>query len=347
MAIRKRGDIWWLDITTPNGARLRRSCETTDRKAAQEHHDRLKVDLWRQAKLGEKPKYTWEDAALRWLNEQSHKASIHDDASKIKFLTPCFKGVALEDLNWDRIQYVIESKKGATSVATRNRYYALIRAMLRKAEREWEWIDGAPTIKLHKEPEGRVRYLSPQQIDKLLAVLPEHLADIAGFVFATGLRMGNVVRLRWQQLDLPRRVMCIQAAEIKTRRTLGIPLNEMAMAILKKQQGKHQDAVFTYQGKPIINANTKAWRKALKRAGIDDFRFHDTRHTWASLLIQNGVPKGMIKEMGGWQTEKMVERYAHLAPEHLAPHAAVIDEVLSAQRLKNRPQNTELDLDAQ
>ena len=69
MALRKRGQTWWLDIATPGGHRLRRSTETTDRKAAQELHDKLKADLWRQAKLGDKPKYTWEDAALRWLNE--------------------------------------------------------------------------------------------------------------------------------------------------------------------------------------------------------------------------------------------------------------------------------------
>ena len=74
MAIRKRGTTWWIDITTPGGQRVRQSAETTDRKAAQELHDRLKNDLWRQAKLGDKPKYSWEDAALRWLNEQAHKA---------------------------------------------------------------------------------------------------------------------------------------------------------------------------------------------------------------------------------------------------------------------------------
>ena len=66
----------------------------------------------------------------------------------------------------------------------------------------------------------------------------------------------------------------------------------------------------------------------MKKSGIEDFRFHDTRHTSASLLIQNGVPKGMIKEMGGWKSDSMVERYAHLAPEHLARLAAVLDELL-------------------
>lgn len=104
MAIRKRGTTWWIDITTPGGQRVRQSAETTDRKAAQELHDRLKNDLWRQAKLGDKPKYSWEDAALRWLNEQAHKASIRDDAKKIELLTPFFRRLPLTELTWDRMQ---------------------------------------------------------------------------------------------------------------------------------------------------------------------------------------------------------------------------------------------------
>jgi hypothetical protein len=90
MGISKRGKTWWIDITAPGGERIRQSAETTDRMAAKELPDRLKHDLWRQAKLGDKPKYTWEDAVLRWLNEQGHKASIRDDAKKIEFLTAFF-----------------------------------------------------------------------------------------------------------------------------------------------------------------------------------------------------------------------------------------------------------------
>jgi integrase len=73
-----------------------------------------------------------------------------------------------------------------------------------------------------------------------------------------------------------------------------------------------------------------AWRNARKKLGIEGFHFHDTRHTWASLLIQNGVPKGTVKELDGWKSEKMIERVAHLAPELLAPHAVVLDRVLKA-----------------
>ncbi len=74
------------------------------------------------------------------------------------------------------------------------------------------------------------------------------------------------------------------------------------------------------------DANT-AWRAALKRAGIEDFRFHDFRHTWASWLVQAGVPISVLQEMGGWESIEMVRRYAHLAPNHLTEHARQIDSI--------------------
>ena len=85
--------------------------------------------------------------------------------------------------------------------------------------------------------------------------------------------------------------------------------------------------VFTYAGKPLQSANTKAWRAALKRAGIEDFRWHDLRHTWATWQRQAGTPTYELQRLGGWRTGAMVERYAHLAPDHLASAAARLDAV--------------------
>jgi integrase len=73
-----------------------------------------------------------------------------------------------------------------------------------------------------------------------------------------------------------------------------------------------------FQGKPVGQVNTKAWRSALKRAGIKDFRWHDLRHTWASWHVQSGTPLHVLQELGGWSDYKMVQRYAHLTHEHLA-----------------------------
>lgn len=77
----------------------------------------------------------------------------------------------------------------------------------------------------------------------------------------------------------------------------------------------------------LYDANT-AWRAALRRAGIEDFRFHDLRHTWASWLVQAGTPISVLQEMGGWESIEMVRRYAHLAPNHLTEHAKHIDVIL-------------------
>ena len=105
-------------------------------------------------------------------------------------------------------------------------------------------------------------------------------------------------------------------------------LNETAVAVLRRQLGKHPVRVFTYAGKPYNRAYTKAWQKALKRAGIENFRWHDLRHTWASWLAQKGVPLSDIQEMGGWETPAMVRRYAHLSPAHLAHRAQLLDGLI-------------------
>ena len=88
--------------------------------------------------------------------------------------------------------------------------------------------------------------------------------------------------------------------------------------------GKHHSRVFTYQGKLVRAVNTKAWKRALRPAGIEDFRWHDTGHTWAGWHVQAGTPIHDLRGLGGRESVEMVRRYAHLAPEHLAKAAARI-----------------------
>ena len=105
---------------------------------------------------------------------------------------------------------------------------------------------------------------------------------------------------------------------------IAVPLNEDAVAVVLRQIGKHDTHVFTFRSKPVRQVNTKAWHKALRDAGIEDFRWHDLRHTWASWHVQAGTPIYELQELGGWESADMVRRYAHLAPEHLAKAAARI-----------------------
>jgi len=122
-------------------------------------------------------------------------------------------------------------------------------------------------------------------------------------------------------VDLVRRLAWIHPDEAKARKAIAVPLNAEAVALISKQVGKHQTHVFSFRGRPIRQVSTKAWYQALERAGIQDFRWHDLRHTWASWHVQNGTPLFALQELGGWESPDMVRRYAHLSAEHLAPYA--------------------------
>ena len=85
-----------------------------------------------------------------------------------------------------------------------------------------------------------------------------------------------------------------------------MPLNDTAMQVVREQRGKHPTRVFTYKGQPIKQANKRAWYNALKRAGIEDFRWHDLRHTWATWHAQAGTPELVLQRLGGWADLRMV-----------------------------------------
>lgn len=97
------------------------------------------------------------------------------------------------------------------------------------------------------------------------------------------------------------------------------------MQVLRSQKGQHPVHVFTFRGEKVLQVSGAAWYRALKRAGIEDFRWHDLRHTWASWHVQNGTPLYALQELAGWETEKMVRRYAHLSAEHLAAFAGNVE----------------------
>ncbi len=333
MSLFKRGKTWWISFTTPSGERIRCSAATEDKTQAQEFHDKLKAESWRVVKLGDKPRRTWDEAAYKWLMETQHKKTHHNDVAKVDWLQQFFRGKYLDELTRDEIAKIGELKFKETSPATANRLLALIRSILRRAALDWEWIDKPPVIKLYREAKRRVRYLSAEQAGLLIQELPEHLADIVRFSLATGLRRSNVTGLQWSQVDIQRNVAWIHGDQAKGGKPIHVTLNDTTIAVLAKQVGKHPKSVFSYKGNPITQVNTKAWYKALKRAGIEDFRWHDLRHTWASWLTQNGVPLNVIQEMGAWESAEMVRRYAHLAPEQFAQHARVVDHMLSGTNL--------------
>ncbi len=323
MSLFKRGKTWWVRFTAPNGQLIRRSTQTANKRQAQEFEARLKSELWRVAKLGDSPRRTWEAAVERWLLEKDgEKATLKQDIRHFQWLHRFLFGLYLDEINRELIDQITQARLAdGVSKATVNRLLEIIRAVLRCAERDWEWLDRAPHIRMLKEPKKRVRWLTLEEVQRLLNELPEHLAEMMRFTLATGLRETNVTLLQWSQVDLDRRCAWIHPDQAKARKAIPVPLNEDAMAVLRRQLGRHREFVFSYFGKPVRRANNHAWRNALKRAGIHNFRWHDLRHTWASWHVQQGTPTHVLQELGGWAGPEMVQRYAHLSAEHLALYA--------------------------
>ena len=321
--LREGSKCWQIDIVHGD-KRIRRSSGTVDKQKAQELHDKLKHELWQVKELDKKPERSWDEACVRWLKEKAHKKSLNDDKAKIRALTQ-FRGKALSDLSRDYIMKTIGSLD--CSNATKNRYISLVGAILRKCAGEWEWIDKSPALTRFKEPKKRIRWLHPEEAERLLQALPDVISDMAHFSLLTGLRQSNVLNLEWEQIDLDRGMAWIHPDQTKSGRPLGVPLNDSAVAILRAQKGRDKNYVFVRYGKKQNGIDSALWKKALNQAGISEFKWHDLRHTWASWLVQSGVPLMDLKELGGWETIEMVQRYAHLAPDHLKKHASHSDKI--------------------
>lgn len=333
MSIEKRGEIWWTDFTV-GGKRTRVSTGTRDREQAQEFHDQLKAKAWREIKMGEKPVHTWEDAALRWLREKEGKKDYEGDCQKIGWFNPHLKGKLLTEITSDLIYEIVETHKRDAKGSTRNRYYALVRAIIRRAVMKWKWIDASHLlfVEQHKET-AREQFLEPDQLRRLLKELPEHLRDIAALAVATGLRMSKVVGMQWKWVNLAERTVTIPGELMKNGRPIVVPLNDLAYVVVERQIGKHKDHVFVFRNKPVKAASNSAWYKALKRAGLEGFTFHGLRHTWASYMAQNGASERELMDLGGWLSSSMARRYSHLRVKHLVPAAGIIDRVFPADRM--------------
>lgn len=337
MSLYKRDNVWWINICH-EGKRIRKSTGTSNKTAAQRLHDQIKADLWKKNFLNEKPDYIWLDAVVRWLEESQHKKSLDDDKAHLRWLDPFLRNMKMRDVTRDIIDKISSAKLNeGVKPSTVNRMLEIVRAILRKAEREWEWIDRAPSIRMLKEDNRRIRWITKEEAERLIQNLPSHLADMAAFSLATGLRMSNITGLEWKDLDLVKRHAWIHPDQAKAKKAIPVPLNSDAVAILRRQLGKHNKYVFVYKGNPVSDCNTKAWKKALKRTGIENFRWHDLRHTWASWHVQHGTSLQELQQLGGWASFEMVLRYAHLSSDHLKEASERISVTIMSQ-----PENQEV-----
>jgi integrase len=216
-------------------------------------------------------------------------------------------------------------------VATINHHLKLLKAIFNRAIKTGKLtFNPVRAVKLFKENNARNRCLSPEEESRLFEHLPENNKPLVTVALHTGMRQGELLALRWDDLDFF--TGTIRVREAKSGEGRSVVMNSVVRAALQsvrreqiqkaKSDTKGRREIYSpfvfcsHKGRFLHNL-AKAWYPALEAAGIKDFRFHDLRHTFASRLAMAGVDLYTIQRLGGWKTAIMVQRYAHLSPDHM------------------------------
>ena len=210
------------------------------------------------------------------------------------------------------------------SPTTAIHYLAVLSHCYSVAVKEWEWLDSNPLTKVTKPqwPRGRVRFLDDAERAALLDACRKSpnpcLYDIVVLALSSGMRYSEIMNLTWADVDVDRAVITLQNTKNGERRA--VPLVGFALERMKERgrirrlDNSHVFPAPRKTGEPI-NIKT-SWTNAVKAAGIDNFHFHDLRHSAASYLAMNGATVAELAEIMGHKTLAMVKRYSHLSTSH-------------------------------
>lgn len=218
----------------------------------------------------------------------------------------------------DRLEQKTNRYGKHLSGATINRYLAAIGAAYKHAVKEWHWVESSPVRNVARRAEstGRTRFLDDAERKRLLEAVKAHEnADLYPAVLlaiTTGMRKGEILSLRWPQVDLKRSL--VQLIDTKNGEPRTVPVPKVAADVLEslgKVRSLKDDRVFK-----DTKGFDRCWRESLAAAEINDFRFHDLRHTAASYLAMHGATLAELAEILGHKTLQMVKRYSHLTEQH-------------------------------
>ena len=221
---------------------------------------------------------------------------------------------------------------GKRAPATVNRYLGRLSHAFTIAVKEWGWVESNPVFKVQRlpEPRGRVRFLSDDERSRLLAACrsssERRLYPLVVTALCTGARAGELLKLRWPHVDLQRGVAVFHQTKNNERRA--VPISGPALdSLLDERKIRRVDTDLVFPSKNgLPKFPQKAWEEALRAAEIDDFRFHDLRHSAASYLAMSGATLAEIAEVLGHKTLAMVKRYSHLTEQHTSKVVARMTE---------------------
>lgn len=339
MAVYQRGNNWYIDFTF-HGQRIREMIGPS-RKGAEKVIAKRKAEIAENKFLDKRKEpdpikfYDFAKEYLQWAKANKKPSSYQRDLYTMRIFDREFQGKNIQEITtWQVEKYKTERKK-KFKPASVNRELALLKHLFSKAV-EWGKLKESPAgkkVKFFKGAVNRVRFLMPDEFQTLLSNCEDFLKAIVTVAVHTGMRRGELLNLRWDQVDLEKGIITI--LDTKNSERKDIPMDETVRATLRLIE-RNGDFVFSIKnGQPLYPMKLHyAFHGALKASNITDFRFHDLRHTFASNLVMAGVKIEKVQKLMGHKMIAMTQRYAHLAPGYLAESVKVLDKVMS----QNPPQ---------
>ena len=329
-----RGNTWWMTYKSLNRKQHWESCHTPIKTEAQAILEQRRVSI-REGNLPEvkriKPAFFTELAKEYevWAEKQK---GFKSKKGFIKKLVAHFASLNLSLLRTQAVeQYQTNLLKQGFKNSSVNRVLSTLKHMVTKAV-EWEMapeeiLKRVRKVKQLPERNGRLRFLSKEEIESLTNACDAHLRPIVITAVNTGMRKGEILALVWEQVDLKHGFVLLVNTKNGKRRE--IPINKTLRDSLTALP-RHITSPYVFwqgeDGKRFMDVR-RSFRSALKRAGIKDFHFHDLRHTFASHLIMKGADITTVKELLGHNTLTMTMRYAHLAPSHKVKAVALLESL--------------------
>jgi integrase len=270
--------------------------------------DRFKIPKKRRA-----PRF--DETCDRYLEHaKKSKRSWRRDENALNVARVFFKKKRIDEItSWDIERFKAARVKKVTK-STVNRDIAVLKRLFNLAI-DWNLIDRSPAKKvaLYRIDEKTMRVLSQAEEQRLIDAAAPHFNPLIIVAINTGMRRGELLNLRWEQVDLHNLTITIQHS--KNGRVRHIPINKSAQEALNELPEPHEGYVFRYRGLPIKAVKT-AFAGAVRRAGIRPCRFHDLRHTFATRLVLAGVDLATVKELMGHADISTTMKYAHPSPPH-------------------------------
>ena len=316
--VKRHNSPFWYIRGTIRGVLVDESTGIVDREAAEALRARREWEITQGSIFGRRATATFLEAAVSYMEADG----------EARFLEPILReigGVRLADIDQVLIEKTARKLYPGRKPATMNRQViAPISAVMKHAH--GRKLCDYLKIERMREPRGRIRWITPEEADRLIDACSPHLRPLVTFLFYTGARLAEALYLDWQAVDLNRGHVFF--AETKNGEARGVPLHRRVVAELANL--KHRNgAVFrrpdglAYEFKDDGGGQIKTgFGGACRRAGITDFTPHDCRHTWATWHYRANRDVLALKTLGGWKTERMVFRYAHV---NASQHAHTID----------------------